>query len=173
MHERKRVAYETRVGVREQAGDATWPRYQPWLALALFSLLVNFAWEVLVPPFYALHAAAPHSITVLACLRSSFGDAGITIASYAAVAAIGTRRWINDATPRMIAGYLACGVGATIALEYISVYRLSRWSYSSIMPTIGGIGVVPLVQWLVLPLVVLWLTHRHLAGASAVQSSRR
>lgn len=173
MHERKRVTYETSGDVREQASDITWPRYQPWVALALFSLLVNFAWEVLVPPFYALHAAAPHSITVLACLRSSFGDAGITIGSYAAVAAIGTRRWINTATRRMIAGYLACGIGATIALEYVSVYRLSRWTYSSIMPTIGGIGVVPLVQWLVLPMVILWLSHRHLAGASAVQSSRR
>ena len=171
MRERDSMAFEPRPAVR--SSDSIWPRYQPWVALALFSLLVNFAWEVLVPPFYALHAAAPHSITVLACLRSSFGDAGITIGSYAAVAAIGTRRWINAASPRLIAAYVACGLVVTIALEYISVYRLGRWTYSSIMPTIGGIGVVPLVQWLVLPLVVLWLSHRHLAGASAVQFSRR
>ena len=171
MRQRDSMACEPRAEVR--GGDGAWPRYQPWVALASFSLLVNFAWEVLVPPFYAMHAAAPHSITVLACLRSSFGDAGITIGSYAAVAAIDTRRWINAASPRLIAAYIACGVGATIALEYISVYRLSRWTYSSIMPTIGGIGVVPLVQWLVLPLVILWLSHRHLAGAIAIQSSRR
>ena len=173
MHERDSMAFETKGGEREQGSDTAWPRYQPWVTLALFSLLVNFAWEVLVPPFYAFHAAAPHSITVLACLRSSFGDAGITIGSYAAVAAIDTRRWINAASPRLIAAYIACGVGVTIALEYISVYRMGRWTYSSIMPTIGGIGVVPLVQWLVLPLVILWLSHRHLAGAIAIQSSRR
>ena len=171
MRERDPMAFEPRE--REEGSDTTWPRYQPWVTLAMFSLLVNFAWEVLVPPFYAMHATAPHSITVLACLRASLGDAGITLGSYAAVAAIGTRRWIDNATPRMIAGYLACGVGVTIALEYISVYRMGRWSYSSIMPTIGGIGVVPLVQWLVLPLVILWLSHRHLAGAIAIQSSRR
>ena len=171
MRERDSMAFEP--GTEVQGSDRSWPRYQPWVALALFSLLVNFAWEVLVPPFYAFHAAAPHSITVLACLRSSFGDAGITIGSYAAVAAIGTRRWINAASPRLIAAYIACGVGVTIAFEYISVYRMGRWAYSSIMPTIGGIGVVPLVQWLVLPLVILWLSHRHLAGAIAIQSSRR
>ena len=170
MRERDPMAFEPREEAR--GTDTPWPRYQPWVTLALFSLLVNFAWEVLVPPFYALHAAAPHTITVLACLRSSLGDAGITIGSYAVVAAIDTRRWINAASPRLIAVYIACGVGVTIALEYISVYRMGRWSYSSIMPTIGGIGVVPLVQWLVLPLVILWLSHRHLAGALAIQSRR-
>lgn len=172
MREHDSMAFETRAGERAQP-SGRWPRHQPWVTLALFSLLVNFAWEVVVPPFYAMHAVAPHTVTVLACLRASIGDAGITLGSYAAVAAIGTRRWINHATPRMNVGYLACGVVVTIALEYVSVYRLSRWAYSSIMPTIGGIGVVPLVQWLVLPPVVLWLSHRHLAGATAIQYSRR
>jgi hypothetical protein len=42
--------------------------------------------------------------------------------------------------------------------------RLARSSYAPAMPLLAGIGLVPIAQWIVLPLITLWLTRRHLAG---------
>ena len=144
-----------------------WPRHQPWIALALFSFLVHFAWEMLAVSFYAAIATAPHAEAVVACFRTTVGDVGITLTSYAAASVVGTKRWMVRATPRLLAIYLGIGLGATAVLEYISVHVLHRWAYAAVMPTIGGIGLVPLVQWLALPPTILWLARRHLAGAAA------
>ena len=65
---------------------------------------------------------------------------------------------------------MAVGVGFTVVVEYVSVYHLARWSYAPAMPLVAGLGVVPLVQWIVLPLLTLWLTRRHLAGVLAFPS---
>src|SRR6266581_791485 len=39
------------------------------------------------------------------------------------------------------------------------VFALStaRWSYGATMPTLFGIGVLPLLQWLLLPITEVWL----------------
>jgi len=64
---------------------------------------------------------------------------------------------------------VASGLFLTIIFEYVNVYVLHRWSYRSDIPTFMGIGVLPLLQWLVLPPIVFSLTRRHLAGAQTVQ----
>ena len=142
-----------------------WPRHQPWIALALFSFLVHFAWEMLAVPFYVAIATAPHAEAVVACFRATVGDVGITLTSYAAASAVGTKRWMVRTTPSLLAIYLGIGLVVTAVLEHVSVHVLHRWAYAAVMPTIGGIGLVPLVQWLALPPITLWLARRHLVGA--------
>lgn len=39
--------------------------------------------------------------------------------------------------------------------EWYNVYRAGRWSYTASMPTIFGIGLSSLLQWLILPPVVV------------------
>lgn len=49
----------------------------------------------------------------------------------------------------------------------VNVYVLHRWKYGSGMPVIAGIDTLPLVQWLILPPLILWLVPRSLACDSA------
>ena len=50
---------------------------------------------------------------------------------------------------------LVTGVGWTIWAEWNAVYITRAWAYGPRMPTIAGIGVAPLLQWSVLPPVML------------------
>lgn len=54
----------------------------------------------------------------------------------------------------------------TGTLEWLNVYVWQRWAYSPDMPLVLGIGLTPLLQWLLVPVLTLWLTRRHLGLAS-------
>jgi hypothetical protein len=51
----------------------------------------------------------------------------------------------------------AGGVLYTAVSEYVNVEILQRWGYSPLMPRVPllGIGVIPILQWLLLPALVL------------------
>ena len=42
-------------------------------------------------------------------------------------------------------------VAYTAWSEWYNVYRAGNWGYTTSMPTILGIGLSPLLQWLILP----------------------
>jgi hypothetical protein len=145
------------------------PPWQPWAALALFSGLTHFAWEMLQAPFYQGMAAAPHWPVVRICALASAGDVLLGLAAYAVVAAaLRDRAWLFDPRGARIAGYLGVGLAITVALEALNVDVLRRWSYSPSMPRVFGIGLAPLLQWIVVPLVVLWLARRHQVPGAAL-----
>ena len=64
---------------------------------------------------------------------------------------------------RIVVAMLVLGPGYTISGEWLNT-TFFRWSYSEMMPTLalGGIalGVSPLLQWLVLPPLALYLAGR-------------
>ena len=142
-----------------------WPWYQPWAALATFSAVLNFIWEMVVMPAYETRSTSGAGIGIAMCLLATLGDVGITLGSYAAAASITTRRWLIRPSLAPCLTYLAVGLVLTIAFECVNVYVLHRWSYAPRMPVVAGIGVLPLLQWLVFPPIVLWLARRHVASA--------
>jgi hypothetical protein len=73
------------------------------------------------------------------------------------------RRWVgvrHRGGPLTV--YLAAGLLITVGLEWFNVYARWQWAYSPEMPVILGIGLTPLLQWLLVPLLALWLARRHL-----------
>ena len=50
----------------------------------------------------------------------------------------------------------------TASVEYLSVHVLGRWAYRPGAPTVLGLGLTPLLQWILLPPLTLWLARRHL-----------
>ena len=57
-----------------------------------------------------------------------------------------------------IATAIAASLAYTVWAEWRNVYVQGNWAYADAMPTIGGIGVAPLMQWSVLPvLALLWM----------------
>lgn len=137
----------------------------PEFNLAVFALLLNFPWEVLQAPLFEGMAAAPHSAVIRACLQATLGDAVILLLAHTSVtAATRRRRWAITPSWREVAGFVAVGIAITAMIESLATrgHWAQTWAYSSAMPVIPGIGVglSPLLQWLIVPPVALWFTRR-------------
>lgn len=145
-----------------QSDRAAVPAWQPWAALALFAFLLNFAWEVIQVPFYREIEDAPHWEATLACLRAAAGDVAITIGAYGVVAMRSGRHWLGHPTSARLASFVGVGLLATGVIELLSVHVLDRWAYGPHVPVVLGVGLPPLLQWLLLPPIVVWLARRHL-----------
>ncbi len=139
----------------------------PELNVAIFAFLLNYPWEFLQVPFFAGMASAPHWDAVQFCTGATLGDAGIALISFWAVAAVaGSRAWILEPSAPHVLGFIAVGVGITVVAEWIATEVLHRWAYAERMPTLPvlGTGILPLLQWIVVPPLVVWFVRRHLAG---------
>ena len=69
--------------------------------------------------------------------------------------------------------FLGVGVVTTILFEAIATGALERWAYTDAMPRlpITGSGLLPLLQWLVIPPLVLWFVRRQIASGYREQSN--
>ena len=140
----------------------------PEFNVVAFALLLNFAWEILQAPLYAGMANMPHAQVTKACLRATVGDGVIMLLAYSVVAvAARSRRWIVAAEGWQLALFIAIGVSITGAIEWLATrgYWIGHWSYLPAMPLVPGtgIGLAPLLQWVVLPLLTVWFVRRQLA----------
>ena len=141
--------------------------WQPWAALAGFAFLLHFIWEVIQAPLYTGMADARHWDAVRTCGLASAGDVLVLVTAYAGVAVILRQSdWLALPTGRRVVAYLAIGLLLTFVLETVNVYVLQRWTYRQSMPVLFGIGVSPLMQWVVVPTLTLWLARRHLGLSS-------
>lgn len=148
----------------DSATASQWRWHQPWTALAMFSLLLNLPWELLAMPWYSQPLRPGNALRFpLECLQATAGDVVITLVSYGVACLVARRQWLGRPSRPAIAAYLGAGLGTTVVLEYVNVDLLRRWAYAPDMPTIAGIGTLPLAQWILLPPLVLWLARRHLA----------
>jgi hypothetical protein len=58
------------------------------------------------------------------------------------------------------------GIGYTIYSEWLNTVVRESWSYAAAMPRLPvlGTGLTPVAQWLVLPPLGLWWSHRAVRG---------
>ena len=139
-----------------------WLRY--WAYFALFAFLVFFAWEVLQTPLYDDASAGINTI-VWYRLHCTLGDMLILL-SAVAITSLVRRKFLWVFSPR--AGECAIatvlGVAYTALSEFFNVGVVARWAYSGLMPQLFGIGLVPILQWIVLPTLIVRLVSDHFAG---------
>jgi hypothetical protein len=52
----------------------------------------------------------------------------------------------------------------TLVLEWLATEVLDRWSYSDAMPELPvlGTGLLPVLQWILLPPLIVWFVWRQL-----------
>ena len=137
----------------------------PEFNVLVFSFLINLAWEVWQVPFFQGMADQPYWLGVKACTQATFGDAGIALAAFWITAFIaGTRSWIMQPSRSDIAIFIGVGLVATIIFEALATGALERWVYNDAMPRLPvlGTGLLPLLQWLLLPPLVLWIVRRQI-----------
>lgn len=137
------------------------------VALALMiwgvSFFLHFVWEMLQVPFFTDMTEAGHWYVVWLCTRATIGDANIAIGAYA-VAALVFRDcfWpVSGWKWTRLSVYLAAGLLVTILFEYWATGDGARWSYSELMPVVPwtGTGVLPLAQWVILPLLTVLIVR--------------
>ena len=101
-------------------------------------------------------AEVPFWTGTLLCLRATVGDLAITLVSFFAAAVVAKSvMWpLRHLPAGPVVVFLAVGLAITVAVEIVAL-RTDRWSYADEMPTLFGVGVLPLAQWIILPLVAL------------------
>ncbi len=137
----------------------------PELNVAIFSFLLNFVWEMWQIPFFVATPSDPHWVGVVSCTQATFGDVAISLFAFWCVATVTrSRSWILNSSPSQVGAFVAVGVVITIILEALATGPLERWTYTSSMPTLPvlGTGILPLLQWILLPLLTIWFVRRQL-----------
>ena len=124
-----------------------------WSALA-FAL--NLAWEIAHVRLYTLWASADGLSVAWALFHCTLGDVVIAIAMFAlAVAMLGDKDWPISHPWAGGAIVVAGAMAYTAWSEWYNIYRAGNWGYTTNMPLVFGIGLSPLLQWLVLPPVMV------------------
>lgn len=124
-----------------------------WSVLA-FAL--NLTWEIAHVRLYTIWTTADGSGIAWAVIHCSLGDVLIALAMFALAGMVFRRA--DWPASRPWTGGLIVVIGAmafTASSEWYNVYRAGNWAYTASMPTIFGIGVSPLLQWLILPPVMV------------------
>ncbi len=137
----------------------------PAYAIATFSFLFNFPWEFLQVPFFHGFTSIGHWEGTKTCTQATFGDAVISLIAYFGVAAFRRNgRWMISPDKLSIVLYMLLGVIITIFMEWLATDVLNRWQYSDNMPRLPllGTGLLPLLQWIILPPCILYFSKRHI-----------
>ena len=131
-------------------------RYVPLLGA------LNLIWEIAQLPLYTLWEKSPPSFIAYAVVHCTLGDVAIgTLALL--VALIATRaRAVDTWRWRQVAMFLVIpAVGYPALSEWINTVARGSWAYTALMPVVHfagfEIGLSPLLQWLMIPPVALWL----------------
>lgn len=130
-----------------------------WSALAF---ILNLAWEIAQVGLYSIWTEADGLTIAWSLFHCTVGDVLIALVLFA-LAGLALRRADWPASRPWTGGAIVV-IGAlayTAWSEWYNVYRAGSWSYAASMPLIFGIGLSPLLQWLILP-PVLVLAHRSL-----------
>lgn len=137
--------------------------------MAVFSFLLHFVWEFIQAPTYAGMVEMPHWDGIKMCTSATFGDVGFALTAFWLTALLArSRDWIWKPRAWQVLVFSAVGIGLTIGFEYYYTQISLRWTYSDLMPLVPpfGTGLSPLLQWIVVPLLVIWFTQRFAFPAS-------
>ncbi|MBI3569836.1 MAG: hypothetical protein HY082_01845 [Gammaproteobacteria bacterium] len=129
-----------------------------WLALAL---PLHLAWEIAQLPLYTLWDDPDRGRVVSYVLHCVVGDVLIAGTTYLLTAIVFRDlawpvRWPWTAGAFM----LAAGLGFTVFSERVNVYVTGAWAYQPAMPLVAGIGLTPLLQWLIVPTAMILIVRR-------------
>jgi len=137
-------------------------RYLP--RLALYSLV----WEILQLPLYTLWDEPDPFKIGLSLMHCTVGDAMIGTAALV-IALIVIRAGNRASWPIIRIGMWTVSVAVTYTIlsERVNL-ALGNWSYSAWMPILPliEIGLAPILQWVLVPLVALWLVNQNVAISS-------
>jgi hypothetical protein len=145
-------------GAMQIEGNFGWlPSIRRYIA-ATFAL--HLVWEMLQLPLYTIWANDPWSKQAFAVIHCTVGDVMIaSLSLLLALALVGRATWPKLGSRPVWMVTLGLGAAYTVYSEWLNVNVRGTWAYSPMMPTVPliGTGLAPLLQWLVVPTLVLWI----------------
>ena len=146
------------------------PARQRWLTVVRSYVATvaigNLVWEVAQLPLYTIWRTGTAGENAFAVIHCTVGDVVLALSILAvALLVAGHRDWpVRNFWPVAILTVLL-GTSSTVLLEWLNVVVWKSWAYSSLMPVLPvlgfGVGLSPLLQWIVVPLLALWRAGRH------------
>ena len=139
----------------------------PEINVGLFAFLLNLVWEFAQVPLYRDLPSSGHWASIKLCARATLGDAVIAVVAFWVVAAVvASRRWITAPSVLQVACFVGIGLGIATTLEWMAIHVQARWAYGTSMPMVPvlRVGLTPVLQWVIVPPLVVWFVKRQLAG---------
>lgn len=136
----------------------------PELIFCFFAFFLNFFWEVVHTYFYTLKES-PFETMLYGWLHCTLGDVMISLGSFWLVSLVTrSRRWLLILNKVNFLCFIMLGTVYTVFSEWANVRVFKSWDYNEMMPMIPltGIGLTPVLQWVVVPSVVIFLVRDHL-----------
>ncbi len=131
-----------------------------------FSFLIFGMWEWMQTPFFT-DITDEINLIVWYRVHCTIGDImilGISIILWSLFKK--DNEWFFSPRKKDYLVITLLGVSYTSYSEVLNVVVRQSWGYSELMPVIPGthIGIVPIIQWLILPSVILYVCARFIRG---------
>ena len=127
----------------------------PEYRIVILALPLFIVCEILQSPFYTDTFTASWRQLFYNRIHCSMGDGMILLGAFWVAALIWGRTWIARKELLPVVVFVAVALTYTIVSEYRNVHLAQNWAYSEWMPTIRGIGLIPVAQWIVIPSVIV------------------
>ncbi len=135
----------------------------PEVNLLVFSFLLNLLWETIQAPLFVFDQQFSTFLLTGCLLFCSGVDALMTLTSYWIVSiTAGSRYWFLSKSAGYWISFVGVGLILAFVSEYTAVHYRDLWQYTERMPIVPGldVGLTPILQWLILPPLVLILLTR-------------
>lgn len=123
----------------------------------------NLLWEIVQLPLYTLRDTGTLAQQAFAIAHCTAGDLLIAaVAMMLALLVAGDARWPAAGFARVACVAVCAGAGYTVYSEWLNVVVRHNWAYSAAMPVVPlvGVGLSPLLQWVIIPAAALWCAKR-------------
>ncbi|HVT58910.1 MAG TPA: hypothetical protein VHR45_10960 [Thermoanaerobaculia bacterium] len=126
----------------------------------IWGFVLNALWEALQTPLYADSDREPSHL-LWTRLHCTVGDVLILLGCFWAVSALWRdRQWFYRREGCRAPLFVGFGLAYTAASELYNTRLAHAWAYGPQMPRLFGVGLAPLLQWLVLPSILLIVLRR-------------
>ena len=135
----------------------------PELRLLGLGLPLELLWEIAQYPLYDVWHQNDWGYILYGLVHCTLGDLLILLLAYGVVAGLTRDRFWYRKRP-VVGGLMFTLLGATYTAysEINNVWIKGTWGYMELMPLVPvlGVGGMPLLQWLLIPPVLVWLMRQ-------------
>jgi len=125
------------------------------------AIVLHSFWELAQLPLYDLSNDPDRARIVAYLLHCVLGDVLIATVLFVLTSMVlRSLDWPLANPWRGGSLVISLGLAYTAFSEWYNVYETKAWSYAPPMPLIGGIGLTPMLQWIVVPALMIMTIRR-------------